>query len=316
MRFPGLPTLPDPRQEGWIAFFTAFLLREDHRLRQGWRILLFLVAVFLLRPLVDIPVGLIFHGGDAPAWVSALLAAGTTLVVSWGFLAVEGRPLASLGLWLGKRWLRQSLAGIVGGLLLAGVPALALTLAGAVQWQIREVSVPRTLGAGLLFAVSLAFSQELFARGYVFQRLIIGLGRWPAQAVLAVSFLYLHGMAPALAGSLRLLDLVTLVLASLTLGEAWIRTQSLALPFGLHAGWTLAQGTLLGFAAGGRPIQGLLAPSLSPSHPAWLTGGASGVEASLPGVLTMALALGVLLLLPRRQDPFRDPDYDEPTRIF
>jgi len=132
----------------------------------------------------------------------------------------------------------------------------------------------------------------------------------------ALGFLMLHGFAPGATGLPRLLDATALVLMSLVLGEAFLETRSLALPFGLHAGWLFAQATLLGFATNGHHGPGLLLPTPNPAFSRWLTGGASGLEASLPGMLMSASALLVLLVLGRhRQGRFKDPDWDEPTRI-
>jgi hypothetical protein len=315
MKFPGLPELPPPSQVGWPAFLISFILREDHRLRQGWRILLFLMAWFLLGPLISIPVGVMFPGREAPAWISPLLGGVVTLFVSWGFLAAEGRPLGSLGLWLNRRWVRLLLAGFLGGLLLVGLPALSLAFLGGLHWRAAEVRTLTTVGTGLLLAGAQALSQEAFARGYVFQRLIVGLGRWPAQALLALCFLALHGLVPTASGLPRFLDVLYLILMSFLLGSAWLRTRSLALPLGLHAGWAFAQATLLGFPASGQKSPSLFLPVSDPSFPQWITGGAAGSEASLPGLLLVALGLLLLRLGAHRPGRFQDPDWDEPTRV-
>jgi hypothetical protein len=314
IRFPGIPNLPDPRQEGWPAFLLAFILREDRRLRQGWRILLFFVAWFLLSLFITIPVGLIFPGREPLPWVTPFLGGVVTLLVSWVFLVMEDRPLASMGLWLNRRWLRQFLTGVLGGLLLAGLPALLLAFLGGIHWRPAEVRILPLLGSGLLLAGAQALSQEAFARGYIFQRLVVGLGRWPAQGIIALGFLLFHDLAPG--GVPRLLDILALVLMSLLLGEAWLSTRSLALPFGLHAGWSFSLSTLLGFAVSGRRSPGLLLPAADPAHPLWLTGGASGLEASLPGLGACTLLLLFLIWRSHRRSRFQDPDWDEPTRIF
>lgn len=308
-----LPRLPRPGREGWIAF----ILREDHRLRQGWRILLFLLAWFLLGPLlVAVPLGLLFPGREAPAWIAPLLGGLATLLVSWGFLALEDRPLASLGLWINRRWLRQMLSGLLLGLLMVALPALLLAALGAIHWRPTENRALPLLATGLLIAGARAFSQEIFARGYVFQRLAAGLGRWPAQGLVAFGFLLIHGLIPGAFGLSRLLDLTALVLMSLVLGEAFLRTRSLALPFGLNAGWTFAQATLLGFSTGGQSTPGLYLPTANPTFSRWLTGGPSGLEASVPGLLASALTLLVMLWVSRRQNRFKDPEWDEPSRIM
>lgn len=315
MRFPGIPELPDPRRDGWGPFLKAFVLREDGRLRQGWRILGFLVALFLASLLVSVPVGLFFLGREVPAWFQPLVAGLVCLLVSWLFLGVEGRPLATLGLWLDRRFVRHALGGILGGLLLALVPAATLWGLGIYRWAPTEGALAALLVQGLLLALATGFYEELLARGYLFQRLIAGLGPWTAQGLVALAWLLLHGHAPGLPWQARLLDMGQVVLASLLLGQAWLRTHSLALPMGLHAGWVLAQGTLLGFPVGGVAPAALLAPVAREGAPAWLTGLGGGLESTLPTVGAFALAF--LLFLPwRRPAPPPASGWEDTTRIF
>jgi len=315
VRFPGIPDLPDPRREGWGPFFKAFVLREDGRLRQGWRILGFLLALFLASLLVSAPVGLFFLGRSVPVWFPSLVAGLVCLLVSWGFLGVEGRPLATLGLWMTRRWVLQALAGLLAGFLLVLLPAAGLRSLGIYQWNPVEGRLPVLLVQGVLLAVATGFYEELLARGYLFQRLIAGLGPWPAQGLVALVWLLLHGHAPGLPWPARLLDLLNVVLASLLLGQAWLRTRSLALPMGLHAGWVFAQGTLLGFPVGGVISPALLVPVAREGAPVWLSGMAGGLESTLP--TTAAFALAFLLLLPwKRSAPPTTQGWEDTTRIF
>jgi hypothetical protein len=50
------------------------------------------------------------------------------------------------------------------------------------------------------------------------------------------------------------------------------------------------QGVVLGFGVSGEAEPGLLVPTFG-SAPTWLTGGAFGLEASLPGLLTLIVLL-------------------------
>lgn len=63
----------------------------------------------------------------------------------------------------------------------------------------------------------------------------------------------------------------------------------------LRNGWWIAQGNLLGFGVSGQESRGLLSPTLG-TAPAWWTGGAFGLEASVPGTLVI---LGVLVAVLR-----------------
>ncbi len=316
MRFPGIAHLPDPRRDGWGAFLLALVLREDGRLRQGWRILGFLLALFLTGLLVPVTIGLFFLGRPVPVWVQPFVAGLVCLVVSWGCLGVEGRPLASLGLWLDRRFLRLALTGLLGGLLLALLPTALLWLLGVYRFEPTSDRLPDLLAQGLLWAFATGFYEELLARGYPFQRLIVGLGPWSAQAILALTWMMIHGHTPGLPWQARGLGLLQVGLASFLLGQAWLRTRSLALPMGIHAGWVLAQGVLLGFPVGESAPPSLLVPKAQPDAPLMLTGGPGGLESSLPTVILFGVVFLLLLLGQRTARTASSADWEDTTRIF
>jgi hypothetical protein len=77
-------------------------------------------------------------------------------------------------------------------------------------------------------------------------------------------------------------------------GLAYLRTRSLALPLGLHFAANVVQGPFLGFGVSGADAPGLLTPTLH--APTWLTGGAFGLEASVPGFVCVVAASATLWL--------------------
>jgi hypothetical protein len=95
-------------------------------------------------------------------------------------------------------------------------------------------------------------------------------------------------------GVTRMWATINIGLASILLGFCYLRTRSLALPIGVHLGWNWAQGSLLGFGVSGTTdTKGLWTPIFH-GKPEWLTGGAFGLEASLPCTL---VCLGLIFLL-------------------
>jgi hypothetical protein len=88
----------------------------------------------------------------------------------------------------------------------------------------------------------------------------------------------------------------------LLLGLAYVKTRRLALPMGIHLGWNWAQGSLLGFGVSGTmDTRGWLNPVFD-GRPEWLTGGAFGLEASLPcSILCGAAILGFVFWKPSHQ---------------
>src|SRR5207342_863423 len=126
-----------------------------------------------------------------------------------------------------------------------------------------ELDPARSLGAvafGLYMFIFVAFLEELLFRGFLFQRLVAGMGVWPAQLALALLFALAHWGNPGMAGAAKVWATFDIALAAITLGLAYLRTGSLALPIGLHLGWNWAQGHVLGFGVSGIGLTGWLHP--------------------------------------------------------
>jgi membrane protease YdiL (CAAX protease family) len=92
-----------------------------------------------------------------------------------------------------------------------------------------------------------------------------------------------HSTALEGAGDIRYLAGLNIFIASLMFGFAFIKTKSLAMPIGIHFAANFVQGGVLGFGVSGNEEQGFLTPTLN--GPDWLTGGAFGLEASVPGLI-------------------------------
>lgn len=72
------------------------------------------------------------------------------------------------------------------------------------------------------------------------------------------------------------------------------------MPIGLHLAANVMQGPVLGFGVSGHEGASLLVPVLSDA-PDWLSGGAFGLEASVPGLVCVV----ALLLILRGWRPYR-----------
>jgi uncharacterized protein len=192
------------------------------------------------------------------------------------------------------RWLQELfLGGLIGSALML-VPALFLGMFGWVRWQWNPEGVS-TLSSSLLLFAGVAVAEELLFRGFLFQRLIAGVGQWAAQLIVAVFFLLTHLNNPGMIGGIKAMASINIFLASILLGLAFIHTKSLAMPLGLHLTANFVQGGVLGFGVSGAEQPGLLIPVFSDA-PAWLTGGQFGLEASLPGLICVVITLLVLYI--------------------
>ena len=269
------------------------LLRNDRgQVRNGWWILVF-AAVFLVSQFVYRPVSKgLQHVGLTKDWLAPLPVV-FLLLVTWICLRLRRQGLSAVGLRFDAAWLRQLLAGIAfGGIEMLAVAALIL-LAGGVQFELDPARALVTLGHGAWLFAWAAVIEELLFRGFVFQRLVDGVGTVPAMLLMAALFALAHWDNPGMEDGTRVAAIVDTMLAGLMLGLAWLRTGSLALPIGIHFGWNWTQGSVLGFDVSGLAQAGWLHPHLL-DKPQWLSGGAFGPEASVFSVVVDVLAIALL----------------------
>lgn len=256
-------------------------LNSERQLRNGWWIVIFFAV------LAAILVPTLIAAQQNSMDVSIELQAAIIMLASWVCQLLRRRPLSEL---LGKfnaGWLKEFGIGSLMGSALMLIPALVLWAFGWVRWQPNPAGFSALLSTMLLFA-GVALAEELLFRGFIFQRLIAGLGEPLAQVLMAGYFLLTHLNNPGMTDEIAKLAGINIFIASLVFGLAYIRTQSLAMPLGLHFMANLIQGGVLGFGVSGTDQSGLLKPVFA-EVPAWLTGGEFGLEASLPGLICIVI---------------------------
>jgi len=206
------------------------------------------------------------------------------LLVTWISTRLRRQPLASVGLAINRSWLLQVLTGTaVGTLMMLAVVSL-IYAAGGVSFAINPAYSANALVTATVTFACVAVMEELLFRGFVFQRLLDGIGVAGAQVLMAVLFAVAHSGNPNMEGATLFWATLDTALGALLLGFAYLRTGSLALPIGLHLGWNWAQGALLGFDVSGFDQTGWLVPTLL-NKAQWLTGGSFGPEASVFAVV-------------------------------
>jgi membrane protease YdiL (CAAX protease family) len=251
-------------------------------LRNGWWMLIFVAFVaatrFLYRPVTR---GLSGLGVEA-SWLEVVPVL-LVLLATWACTRLRREPLSSVGFQLGRPWLRQMAAGTLLGVGTLALAAGLIWAVGGLRFELDPARSLSTLTQGLYLFLCVALFEEVLFRGFLFQRLVAGLGAWPAQLLIAALFAIGHWGNPGMEGATMVWATVELALAAVLMGLAWLRTRSLALPIGIHLGWNWAQGHVLGFGVSGYDHPGWLRP-LFQDRPEWITGGAFGPEASIFGV--------------------------------
>jgi hypothetical protein len=281
-----------------MNLIARLFLASDRRLRPSWR---FWISAVVF----------VFSTGFAGALAVAARRAGhgtaTEFVFRTAWLVfmllgfalllytldrVRGHVLGSMGLALDRAALHDSLAGTALGAGMVAASVAVVALAGRVEfhWIGDGPRVVLAILAVTYITAVAAMAEEVAFRGYPFQRLVEGIG--PAGGILVLSFFFgavhLGNPHASLWGFLNTIEIGAL------LAVAYLRTRSLWMPWGLHFGWNLTLGMVLGL-----PVSGVndftVAVQGTAQGPLWLTGGSYGIEASLTGTLVVAASFLVLL---------------------
>ena len=179
----------------------------------------------------------------APIWgvpnalgaVHPVAPAAALVALSYFFLRSEQRSLAVLG--LGASWRRlgepaaRLAAGLVGGALLIALVALIVRLVLPVPWAWNPRFSAGMAAWSLLWFLCGNTVEELVFRGYGFERLIAGLGHWPAQFVTALLFALFH----VVNGWPWQVALLNTTVGSLLFGLVFVRWRSVPAAVGVHA---------------------------------------------------------------------------------
>ena len=289
------------------ALLKKILRNAQGQLRNGWWVLIF-VAVFLASQLAYHPVSTWLQHIGADRFVLLPLPVVFLLVVTWICMRLRRQPLSAVGLRLDPKWLRQVLYGTAfGSVLMLAVTAL-IYAAGGVRFSFDPTHGLAALAAGAWLFVWAALLEELLFRGFVFQRLVDGIGAPIALLLMGALFAIAHWGNPGMEGTTEFWASIDTALGGILLGLAYLRTGSLALPIGIHFGWNWVQGSWLGFDVSGFQQAGWLLPQLL-DKPQWLSGGAFGPEASIFAVVIDTMAV---LLLWRWQGVARNNEVGAP----
>jgi uncharacterized protein len=280
------------------------LFHNEHGLRAGWRLLVYLLLVLgggvivmlglrlFLTPKRGAPTAMILFSQEVFGFA---LVYGAALVMS----RLERRSVGAYGLpmseALGSKFWLGFLFGLLEVSLLIGLIAafggysfgsLALHGSEIVQWGWFHL---------LLFFFVGLFEEFLF-RGYMQYTLADGMGFWPAAILLSALFggLHLGNPGEGLVGAAGVV--VVAIFFCFTLK----RTGNLWYAVGLHASFDWGETYLFSVPNSGTTMQGSLSHSVL-HGPTWLTGGTVGPEGSAFCFLTMALQfLMVMWLFPEK----------------
>ena len=275
-----------------------FLNRQD-RLRSGWRFALFAAAFYALSTAITVIVYVAAFAlrGRTPADFSAaldgpvgyllqfLLTFVPALLLGWGFgKFFDGVPLRALGWARHRGWLRDLIVGSAVGFASLLLAAALASAAGGFRFALAPEgfggAFAKTFVGAALVYVLLAAAEECAFRGYPLQTLLRSHALVLAALPGSLLFAAVHLSNPNVPRDVRLAFMFgNTALAGVWLAVAYWRTRSLWLPLGIHWAWNWALGSVVGL-----PVSGITSLNRAPllratdAGPAWLTGGAYGIE--------------------------------------
>lgn len=271
-------------------------------LRAGWRILIFHLIAFGLATGLFLAIRFVSPSFVEGAFtveqliVMEAIYIGCTLVALAAMARLERRRLADYGIPLRRLFSGRFWIGALWGL--AAIAAIALGVAAAGGLRVAGFSASPGLGiAALLWAVGtlgVAVFEELFFRGYFLSALRDGIGFWPAAVSQSLYFGFvLHYLEKE---NETLIDGVNVSLVALVLCVSVLRSGDVRWATGMHWTFNFTSFFVLGSpnTAFGGPVQPHLLDS-SFSGPGWVSGGATGLEASVAATVVFAALLGALL---------------------
>jgi len=268
----------------------------DGSLRPGWRFAAcaayFLFAeyacsylTFLLVPLSGSQYS--FEAVYRPLLLISLLS-GFSLILGATERAAQD-PISAQGLGGRLPWLRQLIGGSILGCVTVSIAVLMVAVFGGYSLQVSDVS-PGKILIVLWILFTSAAAEEVAFRGYPFQTLVRATGKWGAVLLMSALFGALHLNNP----HASFLGMLNTVLIGILLSLAYLRSNSLWLPIGLHFGWNLSLGVIYGLPVSGVTFFSVLVNG-DAAGPRWLTGADYGIEASLTGAA--AICVGIVLVM-------------------
>ena len=236
---------------------------------------------------------------------------GWRIVVEAGGMVAAFAALFIVAIFIDKRavWTlgfpaQGAIADLTRGMLIGAaifcLPIGALAAMGYAHYapDFSHFSV-QALSLALLLVFVNVVDQELIVRSYLFQELWTKYSGTTAVIVSTIVFVGLHA-APISQGMMGKLAGLNILLASVMLGIAYLRSGALWLPIGIHFGWNGFQGPVLGINVTGMDL-GAHWHAFAVNGPALWTGGTMGVEGGLAGLAGPLLGIAIVPLFARRR---------------
>jgi len=292
-----------------------FIFVGPNGIRVGWRLLLFLVIFGAFGAVLQV------LARSLPAFDAAMRTtrAGTfTPLGLFGFemanflaaiaamavmAKVEHRRLGDYGLKPLRGATTRLVLGFVFGLVMVAAICTLQSVERVFSLGPLVMAPEPAVVAGVGWLVTfllLAVAEESVFRGYTQFTLMQATGFWPAAVALSLLF----GVGHISSASNKVLGIVSATLLGLFSAFCLRRTGDLWLPIGIHAAFDYAEFFIFYAPSGGHQSSAHLFGATR-NGPGWLTGSTIGPEASVNGLVVLAVAFIVVAALCKTPQPVR-----------
>ncbi len=227
----------------------SIFLKNEGKLRNGWRILIFFLVFFATFVLLDF-IGSFISTGDLSTEVivseSIFLfsVAISTLIMMRVF---EKSRFIEIGLKISSKTAYEIIIGLIIGFVMITIVVLPNAILGYYKYDFTLNQIFPEIFKVTLFFLLVAFAEEILFRGYPFQRLIDGTNPLIATLIFSLLFSTAHFQNP----NINSIALLNIFLAGVWLSLAYVKTRSLWLPISLHFSWNFFQGYLFSLPVSG-----------------------------------------------------------------
>ena len=200
---------------------------------------------------------------------------GTILIIYLFRKYIDRESFTSIGLSLKKPFKRDMLIGFLLGFGLIFTFFLLFLLTGLISVTSIQFPVSQLIILLVVFIIA-AMQEELYSRGYMLLNTMHTIkNRYIALVIVSAFFAFMHIDNP----NMSYIALFNLFLAGIFLGIYYIHKKNIWFPFGLHLGWNLTLGTVVGSNVSGFSLPSIIKIDILGSD--LLTGGKFGFEGSI-----------------------------------
>jgi membrane protease YdiL (CAAX protease family) len=281
---------------------SLFLNENEHRLRPGWRFVLFLTLYLVAGDVLNRLLLRIHFPDRTFTWSGLLLNYlvdfAFVAALAWIMSRIEHERFSSYGLPLVRGAGRLFLKGVLWGLVPSAAILIPIYLAGGCSFHGLALHGRDLVFYGTAWALAmlaLGFGEEFLFRGYALKTLAESIGFWPAAIILSSLFGLVHLIFKP---HEDWIDPISVGLYGVFWALTLRRTGSLWFAVGFHAASDYADMVLFAepnSGNDGKPLTGHLL-DIRFHGPDWLTGGPRGTEASL---LVFVILAGLFYLFNR-----------------